>query len=202
LDAEALRKFITRTGCPRVFADLDVSDMEGDAAYQRVLIHVGNLAEERLASRDFLRRPIFLRFTGAFGSGKTRLACWTLRHAYLGMLPICNAAVNPLFVKASDLVELRFQKRFGEADEDDERASAVRDRLFSSAFLVIDDVSRVAGYRGEELFVEHVVERRWEDLRSTVLTMNSNNSLSVRFADFLNYFDELPLVGGSRRARD
>lgn len=221
-----LSKFLSRTFCPRKFARLEVRDMypNSDREYRAALRRVEGIGE-RLSSRDFLRDPVFTLLTGVFGSGKTRAACWLLRAAFEGLggvarggnaetgepATVVPTAMAPLFIRAAQLAELRFRSlsREDEAGEEEDRREALRDRLDSASLLVIDDVTRVAGYRGEEHFVESVIERRWEADRSVVLTGNLDGEadesgrpvagLTPRFRDFLRYFEVVRLGGETRR---
>jgi len=208
-----LSKFLPRTACPRKFARLDLDGMRPGASgdYLAALDQIAAIGET-LRSRRFLSEPVFLLLSGPFGSGKTRAACWLLLQAYLGVTEgRCPPGFAPLFIRVPQLADLRFRALGGGAEEgeDEERRGAVRDRLDSCSLLVIDDVARVAGYRGEEQFVESVVERRWEDERSVILTGNVDGEadasgkrlpgLSPRFRDFLRYFEVAALTGGTRR---
>jgi DNA replication protein DnaC len=221
-----LSKFLGRTKCPRKFARLDLDSMhEGSSEdYISALKQISRVGQ-KLRSREFLSDPIHLLISGPFGSGKTRAACWLLRVAYEGLLAarssgneklgepatVVPVGLAPLFIRVPQLADLRFRSLSGRDDEseDEEQRGLLRERLDTCSLLLIDDVARVAGYRGEEQFVESVVERRWEDNRSVILTGNVDGEvdasgkrqagLSPRFRDFLNYFEVALLTGETRR---
>lgn len=207
-----LSKFLGRTHCPRKFARLGIEGMRagGDAGYLSALDRIAEIGD-LLRSRAFLGAPVCVVVSGPFGSGKTRAACWLLLQAFLGVLDgRCPPGFAPLFIRVPQLAELRFRSFSGDADGEDEDSRALlRERLDTCSLLLVDDVSRVAGYRGEEQFVENVIERRWEDNRSVILTGNVEGEvdasgkhlpgLSPRFRDFLRYFEHVILTGGSRR---
>ena len=78
---------------------------------------------------------------------------------------------------------------------------ALRDRLFEAYLVVIDDIGRIADYRGESLYLERVIEKRYNDKLSTILTSNTNLAdLPARFQDFLSYFETIPFGLGSKRS--
>jgi hypothetical protein len=207
-----LTKFVTRTACPRKFARLDLDGMRhgGAGNYLAALDQIAVIGEALLCRR-YLTDPVFLLLSGPFGSGKTRAACWLLLQAYLGAIDgRCPPGFAPLFIRVPQLADLRFRALGdGREDEDEDHRAALRDRLSDCALLVIDDVARVAGYRGEEQYVENIVERRWEDERSIILTGNVDGEadasgkrlpgLSPRFRDFLRYFEVIALTGETRR---
>lgn len=199
-NSDDLRKFCNSTGCPRKFADLPIEGMVGDPAYTTVLEKLKRVAAEDLRTGAHRAKPVFVKIGGPFGSGKTRMVVYMLAEAYLGMGRIGNSARIPMFLRAADLTDLRFT-RMDEAEEgDDDRREVRRERLFTAELLVIDDLTRIAGYRGEEHWVERVIERRWEADRSTILTLNSReSSLNPRFEDFLKYFDTYVFAGSSHR---
>lgn len=197
-----VNRFVLATGAPRAFADLELDDMDvspdNARAFERVralgdALEAGALAVPGKPSLDLI-------LEGAFGSGKTRLAVWLLRRAYAhrGRRRLRQSAF-PRFAHATEAVELRFAQRYGEPDEDELRRAEIRECLARSPLVVLDDVGRVSGYKGEEMYLETIVERRWNDGLSTILTMNARPAVNSRFADFLRYFETLAIEGVSER---
>ena len=143
-DAELLRELKQRCRVPRHFADLELEGMDddGSAAYRKQLRRVEALAAERLDGAEFVDgSPLNVYLTGKFGAGKTRVATWLLKRAYLGMKRARAGRIGPkstpLFIRTNRLVEYRFSKR--DDDEDAEEWNLLRARIFSSLFLVIED---------------------------------------------------------------
>jgi len=207
-DAELTRTLRNRCGIPRHFARLELSDMDtsGDAAYRRQLAGMEDLAAKRLDTAAFFEDdPLFLYLNGSFGVGKTRVATWLAKRAFLGLRANRTSGTGPrwcpLFVPTNRLVEYRFQKRWD--DEDAEEWNLFRDRMFSSRFLIIDDVGRISDFKGEMNFLERVVEERYNDELSTVITSNLDGkalkALAPRFADFMRMFTEITLNSATRR---
>lgn len=194
---EWLRLFSRRTGAPRNLARLELSEMTRPSdAYGEALRSVEDLLPRLL---DRTRGPVLVKFCGTLGSGKTRAATWLLREYYAASFPIV-ASTCPLFLAADDLVDLRFRAIYRrEEDEEEERREVLRDRLKTADLLVLDDVARVEGFRGEEHFVERTIERRIQLERSTVLTLNGVEGLSDRFRDILEEFEEVAFPGRSFR---
>ena len=196
------RRLADRCGVPRRFAALELEDMDdyGDRAYRKMLEKLRGIGEELREGRGV---PLYLYLCGKLGSGKTRAAAWLLGQFYLHVLG-ARATLSgrqPLFISAAKLVDFRFRRNW-EDEEDAERWEMVREQLFRSSFLVIDDVSRIAGYKGEEAFLERVVEERYNEELSVVLTGNAGDGdFGERFRDFLAYFEEVALVGRTRRER-
>lgn len=194
-----LERFLRTTTAPRRFAPLDLADFDR-AGNEDALEWVEALGVV-LAAEGLLvgRRDLSLAFVGGFGTGKTRLAVWLLRRAWEGDLGTRNSAIQfPRFFAASALGDLRFRSHSAPEDEEDSR-SRDRDALERCPLVVIDDVGRLAGYKGEERFLEAVVEKRHDALLSTILTANELPK-EGRFADFLRYFTKIPLVGLTHRS--
>lgn len=165
----------------------------------------GEVVDDVLALGDRLSRGMdrdaSVALTGSFGVGKTLLAVFLLRRSWEFWAPRSTSGLDfPRFLRATDLAELRFRRNFDADDEEDRREEA-REALARSPLVVIDDVQRVAGYRGEEVYLESVIERRYDDRLATVLTANLLPSDDSRFADFLRYFEVFPIRGESRRGR-
>lgn len=206
-----LELFRRRTRVPRAFADLELRDMEGfggKGPYGLMLSEVQRLTLDAAAQTvpgerepTFLARPLNLLLFGGFGSGKTRIACWVLRELYRAVYPTHFPDRYGLFLRASRAVETRFSRGFlrGEEDGEDEGAD-LRRRAETSAVLVLDDVSRLPGYRGEGIYLEQLVEHRWGEGLSTILTLNGKvEALEERFRDLLRYHRCVNVPGGSRR---
>jgi len=168
----------------------------GDRVYTRQLARVGEIGEALRGGSS----PIYVYLSGKLGSGKTRLAAWLLAQHYMHVVESRTGATGrqPLFTSAAALTELRFRQT---GEEDLERAGKL-EQVFHGSFLVIDDLARIPGYKGEEAFLERVVEERYNAELSTVLTGNAKTGVfGERFADFLTYFTEIVLVGKSRSER-
>lgn len=195
------RKFVETSGAPRRFADVRIENLEpGENA--EIFALVRELG--RAFAEDFEGRPVSTEFAvllGTFGTGKTTLATWLLRRSWEYWAPKSTSSLDfPRFFRISDLAELRFRKHF-DVDDDEDRREESRRALECAPVVVIDDVHRVAGYRGEEVFLESVVEKRYDNELSTILTANEMPAEDSRFADFLKYFRIFPLVGESHRGR-
>jgi DNA replication protein DnaC len=192
---EELGKFIRLTRAPSRLARLELETFdraENSAAVERVEELGADLAGG--GARD-----ASLVLTGPFGVGKTRLAVWLLRRAFEFLRGRAGSSVGfPRFFRSTDLAELRFGRSFSGPEDEEDRKTESRDALERSPFVVIDDISRLAGYRGEELYLETVVEKRFDAELGTVLTANKLPG-EGRFADFIRYFEEIPLVGRSHR---
>lgn len=194
---ERNRKFVETTGAPRRLAGLDLAEMDrvGNVEVLRALEDLGrDLAAGKVDD-------VFVLLLGTFGVGKTRIATWLLRMAWDFLAPRSTSGLDfPRFFRVSDLADLRFKKHFGE-DEDEDRRDEARRALELAPLVVIDDVHRVAGYKGEEVFLEGVVEKRYDAELSTILTANELPGEGTRFADFLRYFKTYPIGGRSHRGR-
>lgn len=192
---EALGRFIRTTGAPSRLARLELAEMD-PAKNEKRLRLLARIGEELEGGG---RSDLALILTGPFGVGKTRVAVWLLRRAYERWRPKATSTLDfPRFFRSTDLAELRFGRSYSAPEDEEDRKAAARDALERAPFVVIDDIGRVAGYRGEELYLESVVERRFENERATVLTANKLPS-EGRFADFIRNFEEIPLVGRSHR---
>jgi DNA replication protein DnaC len=192
---ETTGKFIRTTGAPSRLARLEMDSFEkagNEAAVGRIAT-VGAFLERGEA------RDLSLIMTGPFGVGKTRLAVWLLRRAFEFLRGRAASSVGfPRFFRATDLADLRFSRSYSAPEDEEDRRAEARDALERSPFVVVDDIGRVAGYKGESLYLETVVERRFEGELATVLTANELPT-EGRFADFIRYFEEVPLVGRSHR---
>jgi len=204
-NVEWVGKFIRTTKCPRTFARYKLQDMGGDEDYRAVREKIREIGERlrEYAVEDPDAIPIFLSIRGNWGVGKTRMATWLLRQVYAGMRDRRSnyGGRAPLYLSATRAAELRF-RNYAHISEDpqEEDAEVLRGRLFTSAFLVLDDVGRVAGYKGEEQYIQRIVEERWQEGKSTVLTISSvDDVLSPRFRDFLREFMNVIIPGESRR---
>lgn len=175
------------------------------AGYRAALDRVEVLAAALADPATWRARPpafTSVVLVGSFGTGKTRLAVKLLAHAYVGLKASgwrMAAFEVPLFARARELGDLRFRP----LDRGDERDDIedLRDRVFRSRFLVLDDIGRTSGYKGEAEFLERVVEARVEAELPTVVTASSLPA-SERLTDFLAGadFERIPLTGESRRA--
>ena len=194
------RKLTRVCGVPVRFAGLDLGDMEdrGDDDYRESLNKIAKVGGHLYESRGLAE--VFLFMSGAFGAGKTRAACWLLDRFYRGVRDqpeeeqMGFGGFPPFFISAKAMGKFRFSTLMDAPD--DEAAVAEyqgrRERLFKSRFLVIDDANRLAGQKGEFEFLEEVVEERWNNLRSTVITTSSGpDEYPARFADFVKTFERV-----------
>lgn len=172
-------KLHTRCWVPKRYARVDLQDMDM-RPYPLDLVHIINDLYTELRDGGYVRDPVFAVMDGGYGNGKTRVACHLVEAAYAGYARVRGVPGRcpPTFVTSSRLVDSRF-----------DRDSAERAVAESSCFLVIDDVNRIAGYKGEMDYLESVVERRFYDDLSTVLTMNVTlEEVKGRFGSFLKEF--------------
>lgn len=187
--------FAGRTGAPARVAAVDFAGLDrrgNEASFE--------LIERVAAQLEGGAVDVHVVLTGAFGTGKTVLATHLLARSYAFWRERRNDRGRiPRFFRASEVGGLRFSS-YSEAPED--AAERLRDRdalLETSPVVVIDDVGRTSGYRGEALFLESVVERRYDAMLGTILTMNELPDPASRFSDFLRYFTPIDLKGRSRR---
>lgn len=190
-------------GIPKRYIKLELNEMEDyeDVNYRRQLDKISEVGSNFLEGRGL---PVYIFLHGKFGVGKTRSAVWMLKQLYRYLIEKRKCPIRPLFIKASDLGEYRFQRKWVDDDNYDEicRTEKVRKQLFEGPLLVVDDVARIANYKGEWEFLEYVVERRYDDELSVILTSSTSATEFVgRFYDYLSYFEDVPLVGKSRRER-
>ncbi len=203
MDENIARKLNKYCGIPKRYIGLKLDEMDdyGDVDYGNQLNKISEIGSNL---REGNGLPIYLFFYGKFGSGKTRSAVWLLEQFYLHLVSARKCPIRPLFIKASDLGEYRFQKKWVDDDNYDEicRTEKVRKQLFEGPLLVVDDVARIAGYKGEFDFFERVVETRYDEELSTILTSSTIPSgIGGRFYDYLSYFDEILFTGKNRRER-
>jgi len=201
-----IRELKLRCGVPRAFAELELSEMDsgGDEKYREDLQEFQRIARERLDTGKFLDDPLSLYVSGPFGTGKTRILTGLLKRAYQHLVSrrpgLIAPRTSPLFVRAADLVELRF-RRF----EEEEEMELLRERVKSSVFLAIDDVGRLNDFRGEMNYLERVVEDRVEEGLSVLISSNLGGpelkKSAPRFLDFLSFFDVYSLTCASWRGR-
>lgn len=190
-------------GVPKRYVGLKLDEMDdyGDVDYRKQLDKIDEIGSKFREDRDL---PIYLFLYGKFGSGKTRSAVWLLEQFYRRLSDDKKCPIRPLFIKASDLGEYRFQRKWVDDDNYDEicRTEKIRKQLFEGPLLVVDDVARIAGYKGEFDFFEQVVESRYDNELSVILTSSTSpTDFDGRFNDYLSYFDEMLFTGKSRRER-
>lgn len=208
-EKQVIDRLINRMRAPRVHSKLafvPTSEMEdgGNDQYREALEFIESEAV-RLANPQTWESEsnASFMFVGNFGTGKTRLAVKLMAHAYVGIKTLgrIGRIGTPLFIKAKDLGELRFS--FSNLPEDDaQRLQALRAEVHESPFLVLDDIGRIVGYKGEEEFLERVIEHRYENELTTVVTASKSNFESQRLKDFLesSAYERVILAGESRRA--
>jgi DNA replication protein DnaC len=194
---DATGKFCRVTGAPIRLARLKLGTITARESplYREALERLAEVAAA-LYDGDL---DVNLVLTGDFGVGKTRVAVHLLRFAYDAILPTTSEMWHfPRFFTARAVVELRFARSYSSPEDEEDAREADREALRRSPLVVIDDVGRIAGYKGEETYVEAIVEDRYENERATILTFNQMPT-EGRFADFLRYFEEVSLVGASHR---
>lgn len=209
VDEERCRRIARRLRIPSRLAAVEVSEMRdlGGKGYAKSLKRLEELSDDLLEG-SFLEDPVHLLIGGNFGTGKTMSSACLLRRAYLGIksrgIHFFDAERVPLFARASEIGEYRFNRVVD--DDNSEDYEQIRGRLFNCAFLVIDDIGRIADYKGERDFLERVIEHRYDEELSTVLTCNLSDeelkSQSPRFYDFLGRFEEILMIGETRRERN
>lgn len=150
--------------------------------------------DESLRSGEFSEYPVFLVIDGRFGNGKTRTAAHLVTAAYHGFVAnhrVRAESTRPYFIRASAAARVRF-------DQD----NGIWAYLFDSCFLVLDDINRIAGYKGETDFIEEVIEHRHQKGRSTVITMNTSlDNVGQRLSSFLSEFEHLDYAAAPDQRR-
>lgn len=206
-DATVVRRLVDRMRAPRLHARRALEPLEPrgiaeyDAAVERLELRVARLRDPR----TWVDPPATTSFlvVGPFGTGKTLIAVRMLAAAYVGLKASgrkLGAVEVPLFVKAREATEVRFIKSGIPEDEADE-AEALRERIFGTRFLVLDDLGRIAGYKGEEEFLERVIESRYENELVTAVTASKLTFESARLVDFVESaaYEKFVLSGESGR---
>lgn len=188
---------------PYHFLELELCEMDlgNSKVFKNYINKIEIVGDEILTTFKYIDEPIFYWIEGKYGTGKTRIATWLVKQAYLGIRGRSfgfEYDFRPLFMSASQITEYRFNK-FDEDPDYDE----IRERIFKCSFLAIDDIGKIASYKGEKLFIERVIEERWNEQLSTIITSNvDSKEISMRFDDFISTFDNFVIVGKSRAERN
>lgn len=172
-------------GVPRQYAVASLSEMDF-SIYQDGFVeeYVKDL-DESLRRGDYKDEPVFVLIDGSYGNGKTRTACHLVEAAYDAYFNNSRVrgggVMRPYFVTAQRAAAVRFDPE-----------SEIRAHLEDSVFLALDDVNRLAGYKGEQDFIEMTIEDRHNRGLSTVITMNlALESLEGRIGSFLKQFERV-----------
>lgn len=187
-----------RDGIPGRYRDMVLDDMvagPGDPSAPAIA-WVKKLAAGKVADGSYMDDAVFAVFSGGFGNGKTRAAAHLVQAARSAWFRRDGKHADlrwPYFVRASELVSMRFDDFSG--------PGFARTVVSRSAFLAIDDIGRLNGYKGEREFVEQVIERRFDESLSTVVTVNCPVSElgAERFVDFMKQFKEVPFGEGNSK---
>ena len=154
------------------------------------------------------REPRFILLYGGFGSGKTMISAMMARAATEGILSekfkvAKNSGRLPYFVRAIDMINCRFDRKI--YDESQEKIELIRKTLYNSEFLVIDDIGRLNGFKGETNFVQTIIDHRYDNMLATFVNTNviySGKSFEKsRMADMFYNFEQYKLNGLSRKDR-
>lgn len=194
------RALVIRCNVPLIFAPLELEDMrdDGDAVYRVAITQLAKIGDELADAKP---KPKFIYLRGIYGTGKTRVAAWLVRRAY-PRVAFRSSSEVPYFITSSSLADVRFEQRVGPNDECDHPSNERRWRAFHAPLLAIDDVGRFVGFRGEQEFIERVIDERIMAGRSTVVTSNlRDEELPDRFREVLGTFTQITLSGTSRRTR-
>lgn len=186
---------VNNLGMPHEFSKLTLAEMdfgiyENGPHLMGFILHLDSL----LRSGSYLTDPVFLVIDGSYGNGKTRTACHLLEAAYHGYLKRSvsrSTEVRPYFLRASKAANKRFDSDSAES-------------LFceESPFLVLDDINRLAGYKGESDFLEDVIEDRFNLRLSTVVTMNVKlEAIEARLGSYLKNFIPMHFSAPDQRGR-
>lgn len=175
-----------RCGAPKRQSTLRFEDM----VTSPIVEHVGTLIDAILEGK-YYDLDMFLCLDGGYGAGKTRCAVHLMQAAMISWHDTGNGQPEdrPYFLRGTDLFRHRFES-FNEYDE-------AHHLIFDSGFLVLDDPFKFGHdmERGIQ-FVEEVIEARYESMKSTVVTTNSEmdglREKSPRLASFLSRFKNIP----------
>jgi DNA replication protein DnaC len=148
-------------------------------------------------AEQWLRNPTFgLLVCGPIGSGKTHFAAAIVR----ALIESSNAVI---FKSAADLYE-ELRAAFNSTDaEATERV--VMSRLTDAAFIVLDDVGAGSLSDHERRSTLHLLDRRLNCLRPTIVTTNLTleeigRLMDGRIASRLSGFTRIAVTGRDRRA--
>jgi len=175
----------------------------GEEDYRAAMNRIREIIDESILTAKFRDEPIFVDINGPFGSGKTRSGVCMVKAAYRGLFERfwIKACETPLFITAKNLVELRFGKSWNR-DEDDDAQDELREQVMKSEFLLIDDLGRLPGYKGEVGYLESIIDHRWGEALSTVVTTSrSEGNYPARIEDLLKYFETIFFVAESFRGK-
>lgn len=206
MDEKTVRTLRNACRIPSYFLRLEICDMDSKSRVQEEqLKFIEREGNEISTNFKYVENPIFFWIQGKYGTGKTRIATWLVKQAYLGMkgksFPY-DFDFRPLFMSTSNITEYRF-KKLNSVSDDDFDYGEMRDRIFNCSFLAIDDIGKIASYKGEKQFIERVIEERWNEQLSTIITSNVDaKEISVRFEDFITPFKKFTMIGRSRKERE
>lgn len=150
---------------------------------------------------DWISRGESAYLCGPVGTGKTGFVCSLAREAVrLWIQSGGNFHDAPLFVLGGKLGDIVKTGRLS-----DEVKSA-RSCLFTSGFLVIDDLFKAPNYDEALRFLDNILRTRWNNKLSTVLTGQVSEDeigkhLTDSIADLISDYQIITVPGLSRRGQ-
>lgn len=164
--ADALEQFNARLadcGMPVRFKDKSLDNFRVDTDAQRYALTVARDYAENFAAKS--KRGDGLIFSGMPGTGKSHLATAILRSAICtrtGRYATCMGAIR----------EVRDTWR-----KDSEKSeSSVLEAFGSVGLLVLDEIGVQYGTDGEQTIIFDILDRRYRDMRPTILITNQDQA--------------------------
>jgi len=193
LKVKTIEQLLIDHNVPKRYAQMKFEDLEIDKKNKDAINDIGKTRDCLSKSNSLIENPLFLILKGDHGNGKTRCAVHLMESAFKSFSgSIKNHFLwAPYFLSCYEIGKYRF---------DFEEEAKDKLFLFKSGFLVLDDVGRFAGYKGELEFLQHIIEKRYNEMLSTVLTGNTLEHFSERFQSILSQFDLIHFgIDNSRR---
>lgn len=158
---DRLESRVAACGIPKRFADKTLDAFVADTEAKRYAVTV---ARDYIQGFDAaLRRGDGLIFSGLPGTGKSHIAAVILREAMRttdGLYLTCMGAIRA--------VRSTWRK------DSDRSESDVLDELGSVGLLVLDEIGVQYGTDGEQTIVFDILDRRYRDMKPTILLTNQD----------------------------
>lgn len=157
----ATKSLVVRAGIPMRFQDKTFENFNAETPGQQHALEIARIYAETFADAA-LRRGTCLTFVGNPGSGKTHLACAIAMH-------LQRHGHTATFLTVLEAIrKVRASWKSKTSDDED-----VVLRQFSSIdLLVLDEVGVQYGTEAEQTTLFEIINRRYQDLRPTILISN------------------------------